>query len=52
MLSPKVRALIEILTAHSDMAKTRRGGRTNGSSGQSNGPGPLAHVAASARPVK
>ena len=52
MLSPKVRALIDILTARSDTAKTRRGGRANGSSGQSNGQGPLARVAASARPVK
>lgn len=34
MLSPKVRALIDILTAHSDPPKTRRAGRTNGSSGQ------------------
>ena len=34
MLSPKVRALIDILTAHSDPPKTRRTGRTNGSSGQ------------------
>jgi len=34
MLSPKVRALIDILAAHSDPPKTRRAGRTNGSSGQ------------------
>lgn len=34
MLSPKVRALIDILTAHSDPPKTPRSARTNGSSGQ------------------
>jgi DNA-binding transcriptional LysR family regulator len=39
MLSPKVRALIDILTAHSDPPKTRRAGRTNGSSGLGSGNG-------------
>jgi hypothetical protein len=39
MLSPKVRALIEILTAHSDMGKTRRAGRTNGNFGQASANG-------------
>jgi DNA-binding transcriptional LysR family regulator len=39
MLSPKVRALIDILTAHSDSAKTRRAGRKNGSSGQASANG-------------
>jgi DNA-binding transcriptional LysR family regulator len=38
MLSPKVRALIEILTAHSDTGKTRRV-RKNGSSGQASANG-------------
>ena len=39
MLSPKVRALTEILTAHSDMPKRRRAGRKNGSSGQASANG-------------
>ncbi len=39
MLSPKVRALIDILTAHSDSAKTGRAGRKNGSSGQASANG-------------
>jgi DNA-binding transcriptional LysR family regulator len=39
MLSPKVRALIEILTAHSDTGKTRRAGRKNGSSAQASANG-------------
>ena len=51
MLSPKVRALIDVLTAHSDSAKPPRAGRKNGN-GRSNGQGPLARVAAPARPVK
>jgi DNA-binding transcriptional LysR family regulator len=48
MLSPKVRALIDILTAHSDTGKTRHAGRKNGSSGQASANG-RARVAASAR---
>jgi hypothetical protein len=48
VLSPKVRALIDILTAHSDMPKAAHAGRKNGS-GRSNGQGPLARVAAAAR---
>jgi DNA-binding transcriptional LysR family regulator len=39
MLSPKVRALIDILTAHSDPPKTRRAGRKNGSSRQASANG-------------
>jgi len=51
MLSPKVRALIDILSAHSDTAKAAHAGRKNGT-GRSNGQAPLARAAAATRPVK
>jgi DNA-binding transcriptional LysR family regulator len=39
MLSPKVRALIDVLTVHSDSAKPPRAGRKNGNSGQASANG-------------